>query len=46
VHHLLLHCEIASAMWTAIFSLVGLVCVMPKRVVDLFDCWSGLGDSS
>jgi hypothetical protein len=34
---LLLHCEIASALWSAIFSHVGLAWVMP-RVVDLFAC--------
>jgi hypothetical protein len=45
VDHLLLHCEIASALWSAIFSRVGLAWVMPKRVVDLFACWRGLGGS-
>jgi hypothetical protein len=43
VDHLLLHCEIASALWSAIFSLVGLAWVTPKRVVDLFACWRGFG---
>jgi hypothetical protein len=43
--HLLLHCEIASALWTAIFSYVGLAWVMPRRVVDLFSSWRGLDGS-
>ena len=34
----LLHCEIASALWSAIYSRVGLAWVMSKRVVDLFTC--------
>jgi hypothetical protein len=46
VHCLLLHCEIARALWSAIFSLVGLVWIMLKRVVNLFACWRGLGGSS
>jgi hypothetical protein len=37
--YFLLHCEIASALWNAIFSRVGLAWVMPKRVVDLLACW-------
>jgi hypothetical protein len=39
---LLLHCEIASALWSALFSHVGLAWVMQRRVVDLFACWRGL----
>jgi hypothetical protein len=38
VDHLILHCEIANALWTAISSCIGLAWVMPKRVVDLFAC--------
>jgi hypothetical protein len=40
--HLLLHCEIVNALWSAIFCRVGLSLVMPRRVVDLFACWRGL----
>jgi hypothetical protein len=36
--YLLLYCEIASALWSAIFSHVGLAWVMQRRVVDLFAC--------
>jgi hypothetical protein len=39
VDHLLLHCEVACALWNAIFSRFGLSWVMPLRVVDLFACW-------
>jgi hypothetical protein len=42
VDHFLLHCKIASAFWNAIFSRVGLVWVMPKRVVDPLACWKGV----
>jgi len=38
VNHLLLHYEVASALWSAIFNRVGLAWVMPKRIVDLFAC--------
>jgi len=43
VDHLLFHCEIASALWNAIFNNVGLAWVMPSRMVDLFACWRALG---
>jgi hypothetical protein len=39
VDHLLLHCEVACALWNAIFSRFSLSWVMPLRVVDLFACW-------
>jgi hypothetical protein len=39
VDHLLLHCDVAYAMWSAIFSPFGLSWVMPLRVLDLFACW-------
>jgi hypothetical protein len=43
--HVLLHCEIASALWSAISSRVVLTWVMPRGVIDLFACWRGLGGS-
>jgi hypothetical protein len=46
VDHLLLHFEITSALWSAIFSRVELAWVMPKRVVDFFTCWRGFGRQS
>jgi hypothetical protein len=39
VDHLLLHCVVAYAMWSAIFSRFDLSSVMPLRVLDLFACW-------
>jgi len=41
VDHLLLHCEIAMALWNAFFSCIGLAWVIPRRVVDFFACWRG-----
>jgi hypothetical protein len=46
VDHLLLHCEVASALWTVIFSHHGLSWVTLNQVIDLFACWRGLYDSS
>jgi len=39
VDHLLLHCDVARALWNAIFSRFSLSWVMPLQVVDLFACW-------
>jgi hypothetical protein len=39
VDHLLLHCEVASALWHFIFSWFGLHWVMPGRVKDLYASW-------
>jgi len=39
VDHILLHCEVARALWNTIFSRFSLFWVMPFRVVDLFACW-------
>jgi hypothetical protein len=41
VDHLLLYCEIASALWNAIFNSVELAWVMPSQVVDFFAFWRG-----
>jgi hypothetical protein len=43
VDHLLLHCEIASALWNYMFSSIELAWVMHSRVVDLFACWKVIG---
>jgi hypothetical protein len=39
VDHLLIHCDIASALWSAIFSRFGLAWVMPRQVLDLCASW-------
>jgi hypothetical protein len=41
VDHLLLHCPYAKELWDMIFGLFGIQWVMPKRVIELFDCWQG-----
>ena len=41
VDHLLLHCVFAKELWDMVFAMFGIDWVMPKRVVDLFDCWQG-----
>jgi hypothetical protein len=43
VDHLLLHCEVASALWHAIFSHFGMAWVMPRWVLDLLACWWSSG---
>jgi hypothetical protein len=43
VDHLLLHCEVASTLWDAMFSHFGLAWVMPRRVVDLLAYWWSSG---
>jgi hypothetical protein len=45
VDHLLLHCEVACALWSAFFSRFGLSWVMPRRVADLYACWWTGGSS-
>jgi hypothetical protein len=38
VDHLLLHCNVVSAIWGAFFSRFGLSWVMLRSVVDLLNC--------
>jgi hypothetical protein len=38
VDHLLLHCMVVCALWSACFSCFELSWVMPRRVVDLYAC--------
>jgi hypothetical protein len=37
--HLLLHCDVSSALWSALFTHFGMSWVMPRRAIDLFACW-------
>jgi len=39
VDHLLLHCEVARALWDVIFNRFSLSWVMLLRVVGLLACW-------
>jgi hypothetical protein len=42
-----LHCEVARELWNVIFRLFGVEWVMPRRVIELLDCWRGqLGSRS
>ena len=41
VDHLLLHCSYAKELWDMIFVFFGIHWVMPRHVIDLFDCWQG-----
>jgi hypothetical protein len=43
IDHLLLHCEVAHALWCNIFSRLGLSWVMPRCVSDLCACWCSSG---
>jgi hypothetical protein len=45
VNNLLLHCEVASALWNVFFSKFGLSWIMPRRVVDLYACWWTTGST-
>jgi hypothetical protein len=35
----LLHCDVASAIWSVLFNRFGMSWVMPISVIDLYDCW-------
>jgi hypothetical protein len=41
--HLLLHCDVASALSNNIFTHFGMSWVIPRRVIDLFACWWKFG---
>lgn len=45
VDHLLLHCYVVYALWSARLTRFGLSWVMPRRVFDLFACWWTSGRS-
>jgi hypothetical protein len=41
IDHLLLHCDVARALWSVLFSLFDVTWVMNGRVIDLLACWKG-----
>ena len=41
MNHLLLHCLIAYELWSMVWTLFGLLWVMPHSVTDLFSSWQG-----
>jgi hypothetical protein len=43
VDHLLLHCDVASALWSTFFSRFGLSWVIPRQVIDFLACWWSFG---
>jgi hypothetical protein len=43
--HLLLHCEVARDLCSAIFTLIGVQWAMLEKVMELLDCWQGQGGS-
>jgi hypothetical protein len=47
VDHLLIHCSVASALWSWILGVFGVPWVLPQSVVELlFSWWNGLGRHS
>lgn len=43
VDPILLHCDMTSAIWSVLFIRFGISWVMPKCVIDLYDCWQSFG---
>jgi hypothetical protein len=43
VDHLLLYCDVASALWSSLFSCFGMSWVMPRWIVNLLACWWSSG---
>jgi hypothetical protein len=41
IDHLLLHCEVATELWSSLFQLFGVAWVMPRRVRELLVSWRG-----
>jgi hypothetical protein len=47
VDHLLIHCSVASALWSWILGVFGISWVLPQTVAELlFSWWNGLGRHS
>jgi hypothetical protein len=43
VDRLLLHCDVALALWSALYTRFGLSWVMSRSVIELFACWWTFG---
>jgi hypothetical protein len=43
VDYLILHCDVASPIWSRFFNRFGMFWVMPRHVIDLHDCWWSFG---
>ena len=41
VNYLLLHCEVAQALWSVLFSLFDVTWVMSRGLTELLACWYG-----
>jgi hypothetical protein len=41
--HVLLHCDVTYVVWSIIFNRFGMSYVMPRRVIELYDCWWSSG---
>ena len=41
MNNLLLHCPIAYELWSMVWTLFGLLWVMPQSVIDLLSSWQG-----
>jgi len=39
----ILYCDMASALWSALFSRFRMSWVIPRQVIDLFACWWSAG---
>ena len=39
INHLLLHCEVARALWSVVLTLFNVTWVMSGGVADLLVCW-------
>jgi hypothetical protein len=41
IDHILLHCDVARALWSVLFSIFDVRWVMNGRVIDFLACWKG-----
>jgi hypothetical protein len=43
VDYLLLHCDVAFALWSSLFNHFKMSWVTPRRVIDMLACWRSSG---